>query len=66
MKNNIKLYRELNGITQEDLARKIDISLTQLRNIEKNRTKNPSIEIAIKLKRALHVENIEELFIIDD
>lgn len=66
LKNNIKLYREKMGISQEKLARLVDISLSQLRNIEKDRTEKPSIEVAIKIKRALNVNDIEELFIIED
>lgn len=65
MKVYIDIYRKQLNITQEKLSRMIDISLTQMRNIEKGRAQC-SIETAIKIKRALGVNNIEELFNIDE
>lgn len=66
MRNNIKQYRKKMNYSQEKLANLIGISLTQLRNIETGRTETPNIETAIKIKRALNVVDIEELFIIED
>lgn len=66
MVNKIEEIRKEKKITQEELARKINISLSQLRNIEKGRTANPSIEVCIKIKRALDIKDIEELFIIEE
>lgn len=64
MKNNIKDIRKTQNITQEQLARIIDITLRQMQNIENNKN-IPSVLIAIKIKKALNVENIEELFILE-
>lgn len=66
MKNKIKEYRKKNNYSQQKLATIIDISLSQLRNIETGRTETPNIETAIKIKRALNVQDIEELFNIDE
>lgn len=64
MKTNIKQIREIKGITQEEMSRDIGISLTQYRNIEKDRS-IPSVEIAIKIMNRLDIDNIKTLFIID-
>jgi DNA-binding XRE family transcriptional regulator len=64
MKNKVKNYRKEKNITQEQLARIIDITLKQVQNIENDRS-IPRVDIAIKIKRALEVEKIEELFDID-
>lgn len=61
MKNNMKKVRIEKGMTQEDLSRITDTSLTQIRNIENGRS-IPSVLTAIKIKKALNVNNIEELF----
>jgi len=65
LNNNLKEFRIINKMTQEDCARKINISLTGFRDIEKNRS-IPSVEIAIKIKRILNVKDIEDLFDIDN
>lgn len=64
MKTKIKQIREIKGITQEEMSRDIEISLTQYRNIEKNRS-IPSVEIAIKIMDRLGIDNIKTLFNID-
>ncbi len=61
MINNLKKIRTKKEITQQELATYADISLSQLRNIENNRS-IPTIVIALKIKKALNVKNIEELF----
>lgn len=65
MINNIEKYRKIKKITQEELARAVSISLTQLRNIEKNRC-IPSVEIGIKIMKKLEVKFIEDLFEIEE
>ena len=61
MKNYVEERRKKLKLTQEEVARKCDISLTTYRNIEKNRN-IPSIEIALKLMKILETNNIYELF----
>lgn len=65
MINKVMQYRCQKGLTQEELAKEIDITLTQYRNIEKNRTKNPGIYIVLKLAKALNVP-VESLYILED
>lgn len=65
MINKVMHYRCQKGLTQEKLAKQIDITLTQYRNIEKNRTKNPGIYIVLKLAKALNVP-VESLYILED
>jgi DNA-binding XRE family transcriptional regulator len=59
-KNNVKAYREKLNISQEELSRRLNICTRTIQNIEAG--KNTTIEIAFKLKKVLHANNIEELF----
>jgi len=63
MINRIEQYRR-EKYTQEEISRKIDISLSQYRNIEKNRS-IPSVEIALKIAKILNT-TVEEIFIIEE
>lgn len=65
MINKVMHYRRQKGFTQEEIAKQIDITLTQYRNIEKNRTKNPGIYIVLKIAKALNVP-VESLFTLED
>jgi DNA-binding XRE family transcriptional regulator len=59
--NKIKYYREKINLTQESLARICDISLGYMQKLEYGKNV-PTIYLALKIKKALHVENIEDLF----
>ena len=54
LKNLAKLRKE-NGLTQEGLARKANISYHTLIKLESGGIKNPKIETVIKLASALEV-----------
>ncbi len=56
----IKKYRLLAGFSQEELADRSELDLTQIGRIERGIT-NTSISIANKLAKALNV-SIKELF----
>lgn len=58
--NNIKQFRVREGLTQDELAKKINISRQMIGLIENNKT-IPSVEIALKLAKVLK-EPIEHLF----
>lgn len=58
--NNIKQFRVREGLTQEELAKKINISRQMIGLIENNKT-IPSVETALKLSKVLK-EPIEHLF----
>jgi len=57
---NIKKYRNKQGLSQEDFAKKSGVKYTTLTKIESNVIKKPSVFIMAKLAKALSV-NIEEL-----
>lgn len=62
MENNLKKIRLKKKITQQKLANNIDISISQIANIENNRS-IPSVEIAIKIAQILDCI-VEEIFYI--
>ena len=57
---NIKRYRNKQGLSQEDFAKKSGVKYTTLTKIESNVIKKPSVLIMAKLAKALGV-NIEDL-----
>ncbi|MBH0312325.1 helix-turn-helix transcriptional regulator [Alcaligenes faecalis] len=63
MKNNINYYRKKLNFTQEDVAKKLNVTRQTINAIENNKY-NPSLELAIKLSRLLKVA-VEELFTLD-
>ncbi len=57
---NIKKYRNKQGLSQEDFAKKSGVKYTTLTKIESNVIKKPSVFIMAKLAKALGV-SIEDL-----
>ncbi len=57
---NIKKYRNKQGLSQEDFAKKSGVKYTTLTKIESNVIKNPSVMIMSKLAKAFGV-SIEDL-----
>jgi len=57
---NIKKYRNKQGLSQEDFAKKSGVKYTTLTKIESNVIKKPSVLIMDKLAKSLGV-SIEEL-----
>lgn len=64
MKNNIKVYRAMNDLTQESLAEKVGVTRQTIHAIERGKY-DPSLELAFKLSRLFGVR-IEELFLYED
>jgi putative transcriptional regulator len=65
VENKIKLYRVQAGdITQEELAQKVQCSRQTIHSIESGKF-NPSVELALKLAKALDV-SISELFVLKE
>ncbi len=52
---NIKKYRNKQGLSQEDFAKKSGVKYTTLTKIESNVIKKPSVFIMAKLAKALGV-----------
>lgn len=63
MKNCIREKRLQKKITQQELAYRIDLSLSQLANIENNRT-TTNVETALKIANELECF-VEEIFLLD-
>lgn len=59
--NEFKALRIGKGLTQKDLAEMVGTTQTTITNIEKGVTKNPSVDIAIKIANALG-EDVNSLF----
>jgi len=50
------------GFSQEKVARAINISLSQYKNIERGRTENFNYKILFRLKVVFGLEHVEDLF----
>ena len=61
MKNKIKVFRAMNDLTQEDLAKIVGVTRQTILAIEKGKYV-PSLDLAFKIARHFKV-NIEEVFL---
>ena len=64
MKTRIKEFREKRGITQEALAKKVDVTRQTILFLEKGKY-NPSLRLAYKIARLFNVK-IEDIFSFED
>ena len=64
MKNNIKRLRSALNLTQEDLAKRIEVSRQTINAIEKGKF-DPSLPTAFRLAAVFNCK-IEELFIYEE
>lgn len=64
MKTRIKELREKNGLTQEVLAHKVNVTRQTILFLEKGKY-NPSLRLAYKIARVFGV-TIEDLFSFED
>lgn len=64
MKTRIKEYRAKLNLTQEQLAKKVDVRRETIVFLEQGKY-NPSLELAHKVAKALKT-TIEDLFIFND
>jgi putative transcriptional regulator len=64
MQTRMKEYREKNGITQEQLAKKLGVARQTILFLEKGKY-NPSLRLAHQISRELNAK-IEDLFSFDD
>jgi putative transcriptional regulator len=64
MKNRIKEFRARYDLTQEDLAKKINVRRETIVFLEKGKY-NPSLKLAHDVAKALKT-TVDELFIFDD
>jgi putative transcriptional regulator len=61
LRNKITYYRNKQGLTQAELARKLGISTSYLNRIEKG-AKIPSLRLTIRIAHALGVP-VEKIFV---
>lgn len=61
MDNRLRELREQNGITQEDLAARVNVSRQTIISLEKGKY-NPSIILAYRLAQVFHLP-IEAVFV---
>lgn len=61
MKNRIKVFRAMNDLTQEALAKELGVTRQTILAIEKGKY-DPSLELAFKIARFFDVK-IDEIFI---
>jgi putative transcriptional regulator len=64
MTNRIKEFRARHNLTQDELAKKVNVRRETIVFLEKNKY-NPSLKLARDLARAFSV-TIEEIFIFED
>ena len=64
LKNSIKVYRAMNDWTQEELARRVNVTRKTINTIE-NRKFIPSTYLALKIAQAFGV-SVEDVFQIDE
>ena len=64
MKNRLEEVRKRNGITQEELAERLEVSRQTIGSLENGRY-NPSILLAFKVARFFNLR-IEEIFIYEE
>lgn len=60
IETNLKAYREIKGMTQQDLANQIGVRRETILHLENNRY-NPSLEMALKISKVFGV-SVEDLF----
>jgi putative transcriptional regulator len=64
MENKLKVFRAMQDITQEDLARELGVTRQTIIAIEKNKY-DPSLSLAFKISRFFKVQ-IEDVFVYED
>jgi putative transcriptional regulator len=64
MKNNLKVWRAKKEITQENLAREMEVTRQTINAIERGKY-DPSIKLAFKLARFFEC-SIEDIFIYEE
>lgn len=59
--SNLKKYRQFNELTQEELAKRVNVRRETIARLE-NAKYNPSLELAVRISKEMNIP-IEELFI---
>jgi putative transcriptional regulator len=64
MKNTISIEREFQKMTQEKLAKSVNVSRQSISSIESNRFM-PSVMLSLKIAKVLN-KKVEELFLLEE
>jgi putative transcriptional regulator len=64
MKNRLKVYRSMQDMTQETLARKLQVTRQTIISIEKGQY-DPSLSLAFRIA-SLFETNIEDIFLYEE
>jgi putative transcriptional regulator len=64
MKNRIKELRARHGLTQKELAQKVDVRRETIVFLEKGKY-NPSLKLAYRISKVFNL-SIEEVFLFDE
>lgn len=62
-KCNLKKYRQLANLTQEELSKIVNVRRETIQRLESGKY-NPSIKLAVDISKALNV-SIEDIFVFD-
>ena len=62
MENNLKKYRKMLKLRQEDLAESLGVSRQTINSVESGKH-NPSLSLALKLAKSFNC-GVEELFVL--
>lgn len=63
IENNIRVYRAKHGLTQEELAKRVNVTRQTIISLEKG-SYVPSLELAMKLAENFKV-SVEEIFYLE-
>lgn len=61
--SNLKKYRQFNELTQEELAKRVNVRRETIARLE-NAKYNPSLELAVRISKELNTP-IDKLFIFE-
>ena len=64
MKTKINEFRKKLGITQQELAERVNVTRQTIISLEMGRY-NPSLELAHKISKVLKAKKIEDIFVFD-
>lgn len=61
-RENLKTFREKEGLTQQEMADKLEVSLIQYQFIESGR-RNPSFKVLENFKKAFAKASVDKIFL---
>ena len=65
LETNIREFRQLKGLTQQELADAVGVTRQTINALE-NARYNPSLVLAYKITKVLDQKHVEDVFVIED